>query len=240
MHLTATAAARTTGFLTTLVLGALFAGCASVYAPSIRPADGESPAVVAKDAESYSLAMGSLDWDRTDGTYGQHFVQLGLTRGMGGGTDLRAVATASLPADPGDTAANSEIALALRGKWSPPPVSRFFAVTAGGGMGYGWLHATYSFELGVIVGYENPYVVPYFDQRGSFNGNLTTRTEREAARTFSSQSIVGARIALRPRRARGPWLRAEAGRSNYRSGDAGFDNLFYRAQFDMPIRDLAP
>ncbi|HEX2613321.1 MAG TPA: hypothetical protein VHO02_06995 [Fibrobacteria bacterium] len=209
----------------------LAAGCARVYAPSMRPADGESPAVLPKRVVAVSVAGGTFDWHNEVNQ--QHFAQVGITGGLAEGLDVRGTLTASHPYV--DTIANPDVAIAARLKYSPPPLSCCFAMIAGVGGGYKWTLASYSLEAGTIFGYENRYFVPFLDYRASFNSNITSSLGGKPKDTGNIQSAVGAKVALLPGRERTPWLQVEVGKNHYLSGATTYGNRYLRVQFESRL-----
>jgi hypothetical protein len=207
------------------------AGCARVYAPAMRPADGESPAVLPKRDVAISVAGGTFDWHNKVNQ--QHFAQIGFTGGLGEGVDIRGTLTASHPYV--DTVANPDVAIAARLKYSPPPFSCCLAMIAGVGGGYKWTLASYSLEAGAIFGYENRYLVPFLDYRGSFNSNITSSLGGKPKNTGNAQAALGAKVAVFPGRERSPWVQVEVGTNRYLSGSTRYENRYLRMQFESRL-----
>ena len=150
-----------------------FAGCTPrVYCPPSRIWSHETPGTIGQGNNSVSAA-GGIHIFHVEGSPSMTSIArlphgisgvIGYKRGIGDNLDARADFTLfglTHPRDEGVLDKPFLGALRLSGKYNPPWARRFLSVWLGAGGGTSMMGQYATIDEGLVLGFENPYVVPF-------------------------------------------------------------------------------
>jgi hypothetical protein len=202
---------------------ALLGGCShTLYSPPVRGVPLDTPAVL-----DPGQASGGLGGSYHGALFGPD-VASGTVHGrVGLAPDLEGAAEVRLSHVLGDSSSRAFRGIGsgrLALKWNPPHLERYLAVTGGAGGGGSAAGGFLGADLGLVLGFENPYVVPILALQlhgslpvGARTVDISDPDEPPGSRldhprlTYGHELTLGLKVRLQPRR----WLRSPALTAGY-------------------------